>query len=428
MAFPRYKDIELPLLHELNAASGGRTSPIAIYERVAEHFPTLTAADLKVITRNRRPSPIWNNMVQWARNELVKKGEIEPPSVSGRGIWAISDKGRARLARERHLLPRRAIRRSEPIARENGSEYEERVIRLREARSRTQRQLVGIGAILQRFALSDFQQDGFQYDVIWKQAQHLPRATHCFQIDSAERLPRAAAAEARFGYLGRKAVSGYNRRIRNPNRARKAYAALQRRVSGNRRRRQCADRRRCERPLWRSQPHARTSWRYAAKLAAYPTHPNPKPSPRPQERRSHMRILHFADLHIGVENYGKVDPATGLSSRLGDFLHTYDELVDYAIDTQVDLALFCGDAYKSRDPSQTHQREFAKRIARLSAAGIPTFLLVGNHDTPQVIAQATALEIFPTLNVRNVYIGDRLNTYLVETKDGAAAGGGGALD
>ena len=131
-----------------------------------------------------------------------------------------------------------------------------------------------------------------------------------------------------------------------------------------------------------------------------------------------MRILHFADLHIGVENYGRIDPATGLSSRLGDFLHTYDELVDYAIDTGIDLALFCGDAYKSRDPSQTHQREFAKRIARLAAAGIPTFLLVGNHDTPQVIAQATALEIFPTLNVQNVHIGDRLQTYSVETRAG----------
>ena len=55
-----------------------------------------------------------------------------------------------------------------------------------------------------------------------------------------------------------------------------------------------------------------------------------------------MRILHFADLHIGVENYGRIDPTTGLSSRLGDFLHTYDELVDYAIDTGIDLALFCG--------------------------------------------------------------------------------------
>ena len=131
-----------------------------------------------------------------------------------------------------------------------------------------------------------------------------------------------------------------------------------------------------------------------------------------------MRILHFADLHIGVENYGRIDPDTGLSTRLGDFLQSYDELVDYAIDTEVDLVLFCGDAYKSRDPSQTHQREFARRIARLSNAGIPTFLLIGNHDTPQVIAQATALEIFPTLSVANVHIGDRLETYIVETRDG----------
>ena len=131
-----------------------------------------------------------------------------------------------------------------------------------------------------------------------------------------------------------------------------------------------------------------------------------------------MRILHFADIHIGVENHGRIDPETGLSSRLGDFLHSFDELVDYALETEVDLVLFCGDAYKSRDPSQTQQREFAKRIARLSGAGIPTFLLVGNHDTPQVIAQATALEIFPTLNVANVSIGDRLQTYTVQTRKG----------
>lgn len=237
MAFPAYKDIELPLLYELNAASGGRTSPIAIYEKVAGHFPSITAADLKVITRsaNRRPSPIWNNMVQWARNDLVKKGEIEPPSVSGRGVWAISDKGRARLARERHLLQRGGRRRERDL-REDGSAYEERVMRLRELRSRTQRQLVGIGAILQRFALSDFRQDGFQYDIIWKQgAASAARDALLPNRQRRKAAQRAASAEARLGHLGRKAVSSCNRRVRNPNRARKAYAALQRRVSGNRR-------------------------------------------------------------------------------------------------------------------------------------------------------------------------------------------------
>ena len=131
-----------------------------------------------------------------------------------------------------------------------------------------------------------------------------------------------------------------------------------------------------------------------------------------------MRILHFADVHIGVENYGKLDPETGLSTRLGDFLDTYDEVVSYALESRVDLVLFCGDAYKSRDPSQTHQREFAKRVARLSAEGIPVFLLVGNHDMPHVIGRATSLEIFQTLDVSNVHIGDSLGTYRIQTSAG----------
>ena len=131
-----------------------------------------------------------------------------------------------------------------------------------------------------------------------------------------------------------------------------------------------------------------------------------------------MKILHFADVHIGVENYSRVDPNTGLSTRLQDFLETFDELVDYAIESDVHLALFCGDAYKSRDPSQTHQREFAKRIVRLSEAGIPSFLLVGNHDTPHVQGRATSLDIYRTLPMPRVIIGDNATTYRIETAAG----------
>jgi exonuclease SbcD len=131
-----------------------------------------------------------------------------------------------------------------------------------------------------------------------------------------------------------------------------------------------------------------------------------------------MRILHFSDLHIGVENYGRVDPETGLSTRLGDFLAALDEVVEHALTQDVDLVLLAGDAYKGRDPSQTHQREFARRLHRLSGAGIPTFLLVGNHDLPNATSRANAVEIFPTLQVPNVYIGDSLQTYALPTRDG----------
>ena len=131
-----------------------------------------------------------------------------------------------------------------------------------------------------------------------------------------------------------------------------------------------------------------------------------------------MKIVHFSDVHIGVENFSRPDPETGLSSRLRDFLATFDEVVDHCIDIGADLALFCGDAYKSRDPTQTHQREFARRIARLSAAGIPTFLVEGNHDIPAVAGRATALDIFGTLSVPRISVGSRPDIYTVATRSG----------
>ena len=65
-----------------------------------------------------------------------------------------------------------------------------------------------------------------------------------------------------------------------------------------------------------------------------------------------MKILHTADIHIGVENYGKIDPETRTSTRLSDFLRSFDEIVSFAIQETVDLVIIAGDAYKSRNPSQ----------------------------------------------------------------------------
>ena len=131
-----------------------------------------------------------------------------------------------------------------------------------------------------------------------------------------------------------------------------------------------------------------------------------------------MRILHFADLHIGVENYGRTDPTSFLSTRLLDFLQSLDELVEYAIDYEVDVVILAGDAYKNRDPSQTQQRELARRLAKLSKAGIPTFLLVGNHDLPNALGRATAIDIYDTLQIPLISVGDNLQTYIISTAKG----------
>src|SRR5574338_1356666 len=115
-----------------------------------------------------------------------------------------------------------------------------------------------------------------------------------------------------------------------------------------------------------------------------------------------MKILHFADAHIDMANYGRHDPQTGLPLRVIDFLKSLDTIVDAAIEEKVDLVLFAGDAYKDRSPAPTFQREWGRRIMRLSRAGIPTVLLVGNHDISPASGRANAMQEYETLEVPNV--------------------------
>ena len=130
-----------------------------------------------------------------------------------------------------------------------------------------------------------------------------------------------------------------------------------------------------------------------------------------------IRVLHFADLHVGMENYGKLDPQTGVSSRIRDFLERLDEVIGYALNHDADLVIFAGDAFKTRDPDPTQQREFARRIKSL-ADKVPVFMLVGNHDIPGMAARATSIDIFRTLEVPNIIVGRNPGSQIIETKRG----------
>lgn len=131
-----------------------------------------------------------------------------------------------------------------------------------------------------------------------------------------------------------------------------------------------------------------------------------------------MKILHFSDLHLGVDNYGTMDAETGVSSRSLDVLRVLDIIVDRAIEDAADVVLFAGDAFKNRDPNPTLQREFARRVARLVKAEIPIVLLVGNHDMPGALGRATAAEIYEVLDIPRVHVARYIESIRVPTKSG----------
>jgi len=112
-----------------------------------------------------------------------------------------------------------------------------------------------------------------------------------------------------------------------------------------------------------------------------------------------IRLLHFADIHIGIENYGHIDSATGVNSRVLDFLRRVDEVIDYGLARDVDVVIFAG-------------------VKRVVDAGVPIILLVGNHDLPAMEKKASSIDIYRTLAVPNVVVGWEEALHRVETKRG----------
>lgn len=119
-----------------------------------------------------------------------------------------------------------------------------------------------------------------------------------------------------------------------------------------------------------------------------------------------------------MENYGRTDPHTGLNTRLGDFLRCFDEVIAFALNEKADLVVFAGDAFRTREPSPTHQREFARRIRVLSGAGIPTVLIIGNHDISSLPSKADALDIYATLEVPGIWVGRHPAVHAIATRSG----------
>ena len=128
-----------------------------------------------------------------------------------------------------------------------------------------------------------------------------------------------------------------------------------------------------------------------------------------------IRILHVGDVHLGVELYGRPEPQRGYNSRVADFLLCLDAALEHA--QEADVVLFAGDLYKNSDPNQTVQREFARRICRLSRQ-TPVVIIPGNHDVPNTMGRANAVDIFSALEVPDVTVIRDPALKTIETKAG----------
>src|SRR5665213_170591 len=103
-------------------------------------------------------------------------------------------------------------------------------------------------------------------------------------------------------------------------------------------------------------------------------------------------FLHAADLHLGSPFTGLALKDEGLAKQFVTASRdAFSDLVTRAIEAKVAFVVIAGDVYDGEWKDTSIGLFFNREVARLERAGIPTFLLRGNHDAESIVTKSVTL-------------------------------------
>lgn len=85
------------------------------------------------------------------------------------------------------------------------------------------------------------------------------------------------------------------------------------------------------------------------------------------------RVIHTADTHIGYRQYHSPE-------RQRDFLRAFEQVVEDAIEDEMDALVHAGDLFHDTRPAIPELMATVEALRRLDRAGIPFLGVVGNHE------------------------------------------------
>ncbi len=102
-----------------------------------------------------------------------------------------------------------------------------------------------------------------------------------------------------------------------------------------------------------------------------------------------MKFIHVTDTHLGRKD-------RNLEERRIDYYNSFKQVVDYAIENNIDFVLHTGDLFDKARPSVKTLIFAVKQLERLKEKNIPVFLVPGSHD---VGVGETIISLFDELNL-----------------------------
>ncbi|MEN3146459.1 DNA repair exonuclease [Neorhizobium sp. IRAMC:178] len=105
-----------------------------------------------------------------------------------------------------------------------------------------------------------------------------------------------------------------------------------------------------------------------------------------------FQFMHAADLHLGSPFQGLALKDAALAELFIEASRrAFSVLIDQAVERKVDFFIVAGDVYDGDWKDNKIGLFFNREVARLERAGIPVFLLKGNHDAESVITKTITL-------------------------------------
>jgi exonuclease SbcD len=131
-----------------------------------------------------------------------------------------------------------------------------------------------------------------------------------------------------------------------------------------------------------------------------------------------MRLIHIADTHLGLSQFNRLDPESGLNLREKQIYDNFLSAVDQIIAEKPDVLVHAGDLFDQVKPKNRAYKTVMEALERLHAAGIPLVVIAGNHSMAKTRYTTSPFEILVyhpgdmtaafSFKYENVEIGDTI--------------------
>ena len=93
-----------------------------------------------------------------------------------------------------------------------------------------------------------------------------------------------------------------------------------------------------------------------------------------------MKLVHIADTHLGLSQFNRLDPESGMNLREKQVYDNFLSAIERIIAEKPDALVHAGDLFDQVKPKTRAYTTVLEAFDRLNAAGIPIVVIAGNHS------------------------------------------------